>query len=368
MIERAYIDGARGGAGLDRLNAEIARIMGVFAATGAERVEPAALQPAGVMLDLYGEDIRARAYVTHDTSGELMLRPDFTVPVVERHMATGAEPARYCYAGPVWRRRAAEARAREYVQCGLEVFGDGDAAACDAGVFAAVREALAGAPLTVATGDMGLLLAAIDALETTPARKAALRRHLWRPGRFHRLLARYSGPAVARSLPGPAEAAAAMAAAGPEIGLRSGEEVAARIARLAEDAATPPLAAAEVALIEGILGLKCSCVTALARLRDMAADAPALASAVDRFAARLDALAALGIDTAALPFEGEYGRTALEYYDGFVFGFFAPGRTDLPVIASGGRYDALTAALGQGRAIPAVGGIVRPEALLALAS
>ena len=39
---------------------------------------------------------------------------------------------------------------------------------------------------------------------------------------------------------------------------------------------------------------------------------------------------------------------------------------DLPPIASGGRYDTLTSVLGQGRGLPAVGGIVRPEALLAL--
>ena len=34
--------------------------------------------------------------------------------------------------------------------------------------------------------------------------------------------------------------------------------------------------------------------------------------------------------------------------------------SDLPPVASGGRYDALTAQLGAGRAIPAVGGIIRP--------
>ena len=34
--------------------------------------------------------------------------------------------------------------------------------------------------------------------------------------------------------------------------------------------------------------------------------------------------------------------------------------TDWPPVASGGRYDALTAVLGQGAAIPAVGGIIRP--------
>lgn len=33
---------------------------------------------------------------------EQMLRPDFTVPVVQMHMAEGAEPARSTYAGEVF--------------------------------------------------------------------------------------------------------------------------------------------------------------------------------------------------------------------------------------------------------------------------
>ena len=82
--------------------------------------------------------------------------------------------------------------------------------------------------------------------------------------------------------------------------------------------------------------------------------------------ARLDALAARGIAPEALRFEASFGRTTLEYYDGFVFGALPRGRPDLPPIASGGRYDALTRVLGRGRGIPAVGGIVRPEALVAL--
>ncbi|MEM9242368.1 MAG: ATP phosphoribosyltransferase regulatory subunit, partial [Pseudomonadota bacterium] len=72
---------------------EAARLMKVFEGAGAVPVDAAILQPAEVLLDLYGEDIRARAYVTSDAlRGEQMLRPDFTVPVVQMHMAHGAEP------------------------------------------------------------------------------------------------------------------------------------------------------------------------------------------------------------------------------------------------------------------------------------
>ena len=42
-------------------------------------------------------------------------------------------------------------------------------------------------------------------------------------------------------------------------------------------------------------------------------------------------------------------------------------RADLPAVASGGRYDALTRALGQGDTIPAVGGVIRPTQALEVA-
>ena len=89
-------------------------------------------------------------------------------------------------------------------------------------------------------------------------------------------------------------------------------------------------------------------------------------AAVDRLAARERVEPRRGIDPGRLRFEASFGRTSLEYYDGLVFGALPRGRPDLPPIASGGRYDALTRALGHGRAIPAVGGMLRPEALAAL--
>ena len=83
--------------------AKAASLRALFEAQGAAVVEPPILQPAETLLDLYGEDIRARAYVTSDAMrGEQMLRPDYTLPVVQMHMAHGADPARYTYAGEVF--------------------------------------------------------------------------------------------------------------------------------------------------------------------------------------------------------------------------------------------------------------------------
>ncbi|MCO6381177.1 ATP phosphoribosyltransferase regulatory subunit [Oceanicola sp. 502str15] len=351
---------------------EVARLIGLFEAAGALRVGADVLQPADTLLDLYGEEIRARAYVTHDPlRGELMLRPDFTVPVVQAHMAQGQEPARYCYAGTVFRMQEHDSgRPSEFEQVGFELFDRGDRARADAEIFALMSQCLAGRGLRAAIGDIGVLSAAVAGLSTSEKRRAALMRHLWRPRRFRALLDRYGGRAevppsraalLARLAGEPAEKV--LAGAGPDIGLRRAEEVLARVAALQADAQEPPIPEAELGLLDDLLGVRAAPVDALEHLRDLAVDMPALTPALDTFAARLDALADAGVDLSALEFEGSFGRTLLEYYDGFVFGFFAPQRPDLPAVASGGRYDALCRVLGQGREIPAVGAVIRPALL-----
>ena len=134
-----------------------------------------------------------------------------------------------------------------------------------------------------------------------------------------------------------------------------------------EDAAERPISSGEVELLEDILKLRAKSPDAMEHLRDLSVDLPAISHAVARMARRLDALDQRGVDVSDLDFEASHGRTSMEYYDGFVFGFAAETRPDLPPVATGGRYDALTRVLGQGRSIPAVGGVIRPELTLQLA-
>ena len=181
--------------------------------------------------------------------------------------------------------------------------------------MALVVASLGDAPVDLVTGDLGLVLAAIDALETTDARKAALRRHVWRPARFRALLHRYGeGQAAATAARADllaAEAAgrtpALVAAAGNPVGLRAPEDVAARVARLAAEAATPPLDPAAVAGIGAVLAVEGSAPEALGRLETLARRLPGLDGAVGRTATRLDALAANGIAPERLRFEASFG-------------------------------------------------------------
>ena len=366
---RAYLDGGRIGDDLGRLEALRRRIAERFAAAGAERVEPETLQPADLLLDLYGEDIRARAYLVNDpVEGELFLRPDFTVPVARIHMEEGKDPARYFYDGLVWRRQApGSARPTEYLQAGIELIG-GDQAEDEAEVFALIRDALGDVAATPQTGDLGIIRAAISGLETSEARRDALRRHIWRPARFHALLDRFAAPAAhsdtRAALLGMSrdERRAAIAEAGKFVGAREADEILARLDTLAAEAATPPLSPEQKALIEAVLAVCGPSDEALATLR--ALGLPALAPALDAMERRLEALARRGAER--LPFDAAFGR-GLEYYDGFVFEFRSP-RPGLPPLGGGGRYDALTAILGRGTGSTAVGAIIRPEAVVAAES
>ncbi|MGR3640900.1 ATP phosphoribosyltransferase regulatory subunit [Alterinioella nitratireducens] len=351
------------------VRAEAERLFAFFKAGGAEPVDADLLQPAGTLLDLYGEDIRARAYVTQDPDvGEMMLRPDFTVPVVQTHMREGGEPARYTYMGEVFRKQQSGSdRAREYLQVGYEVFDRENPEAADAEVFALFAEALSPLGLRAATGDIGVLKAAVGCLSTTGRRKAALMRHIWRPRRFRALLDRFTGrvatdPLRLATLAMVAQdgAEAVLERAGPQIGQRSAGDVLRRLNALAEDAAAPAIGRAEAEVLDTILSLRETLPNARNQLRDIAVDLPGLTPALERMERRMEALAQAGVDVAGLPFEASFGRTTMEYYDGFVFGFLAEARPDLPPVATGGRYDALTRVLGRGAEIPAVGGVIRP--------
>src|SRR5882672_3359093 len=89
-----------------RPDARAEALVASYERAGYARVTPAMLQPAEPFLDLSGEDIRRRMYLTTDASGrEFCLRPDLTIPVARDYLASPAagEAAGFCYLGPVFR-------------------------------------------------------------------------------------------------------------------------------------------------------------------------------------------------------------------------------------------------------------------------
>src|SRR5213596_1525582 len=82
-----------------------------YVRAGYARVAPAILQPAEPFLDLSGEDIRKRMFLTVDPQGrELCLRPDLTIPVSRDYLASplAGRAVGFCYLGAVFRHRKSD--------------------------------------------------------------------------------------------------------------------------------------------------------------------------------------------------------------------------------------------------------------------
>ena len=353
---------------------------------GYARVSPAILQPAEPFLDLSGEDIRKRMYLTTAPGGaEFCLRPDLTIPVSRDYLASAqaGRPASFCYLGPVFRHRV-DAPA-EFLQAGIESFGRPDKAAADAEMLSLGLEATAGYGLAdpdIRTGDVSLFAALVAGLELPPAWKRRLIKDFNRKTNLAQDLDRlvlggnnarpeYQGvlAALAGSDPKGAHALVTdlLSIAGINaVGGRSVAEIADRFLEQSALGASAKLPRVVRALVERFLAIQGEPDEAAAELRALAGEAnmtSALAPALDLFESRAGFLAARGIDLKRVRFSTGFGR-GFDYYTGFVFELTDPSRTGDPLVA-GGRYDGLLMRLGASEPIAAVGFAVWIERLAA---
>ncbi len=359
------------------------KLVASYVRAGYAPIDPPVLQPAAPFLDLSGEDIRRRMFLTSDPNGrELCLRPDLTIPVSRAYLQSPAagKVAGFCYHGAVFRHR--EGLAAEFVQAGIESFGRQDKAAADAEMLALGLEATTlyglAAP-EIRVGDVGLFAAFVAALDLAPAWKRRLVKDLNRkwslahdldelalagasgPPEYQGVLAALAGsdPKAAHHLVTDLLSIAGIAA----VGGRSVAEIAERFLEQAALGAGTRLPRETRALIERFLGVRGDPDEAASELRTLAADARlSLGPALDLFETRTGFLAARGVDVRAIRFSTAFGR-GFDYYTGFVFELHDP-RARGPLIA-GGRYDGLLTRLGAREPIPAVGFAASIEELAA---
>ena len=348
-------------------------LVGSYMRAGYAQIEPPVLQPAEPFLDLSGEDIRRRMFLTTDPEGrELCLRPDLTIPVSRDYLASpvAGKPAGFCYLGAVFRHR--EGAAAEFLQAGIESFGRTDKAAADAEMLTLGLEATTQYGVStpeIRMGDVGLFAAFIAALDLAPVWKRRLIKDFNRKSSLaHDLdqltLAPANGSkeyegvlaALAGSDPKAAHALVTdlLSIAGiATVGGRSVAEIADRFLEQAALNAPTRLPRETRSLIERFLSLKGDPDDAAGELRALAADAKlSLGPALDLFETRTGFLAARGVDLRAIEFSTAFGR-GFDYYTGFVFELH-DARAKGALVA-GGRYDGLLTRLGARAPIPAVG-------------
>ncbi len=361
-------------------------LVGSYERAGYTRVSPAILQPAEPFLDLSGEDIRNRLYLTTAPGGgEFCLRPDLTIPVSRDYLASPAsgQPAGFCYLGPVFRHRSDQPA--EFLQAGIESFGRADKAAADAEMLSLGLEATAGYGLAspdIKTGDVALFAALVAGLDLPPAWKRRLIKDFNRKSNLAQDLDRlvlggnnarpeYQGVLAALAGANPKGAHALvndlLSIAGINaVGGRTVGEIAERFLEQAALGGSAKLPQEVRAVIERFLAIAGDPDEAAGELRALAAEAnmtDSLSPALDLLESRTGFLAAQGIDLKRVRFSTSFGR-GFDYYTGFVFELTDPARTGDPLVA-GGRYDGLLARLGSSEQTPAVGFAVWIERLAA---
>jgi ATP phosphoribosyltransferase regulatory subunit len=343
-----------------------ASLRALFADAGYVFVEPPILHDASVFVEVAGEDLRRRMFLTTDAGGrELALRPEYTVPVCLHHLATGPADRRadYGYVGRVFRQRTSGRS--EFLQAGVESLGRADAPEADADVlalaFAAANELeMTGAKVTI--GDTQLFAAVVGALDLGAPWRLRLRRAFGDRSRLRSLLASARGTSRAKAVRSNVamlrdQVTEMLSETGlAVIGARTADEIAERF--LDKEMLAEGISDHAVAALEEFLAIAGPPSPALAELRAFAQHTRLAITAIDQFARRTEALARHGIEVDRLTFAADFGRR-LDYYTGFVFEFRRGDSRTSGAAIGGGRYDGLMAIIDPGRPagslVPAVG-------------
>lgn len=356
--------------------AAVAAAMAILKEAGHEPASPPILQPAELFLDLTGEDIRRRLFLTQGTDGaDLCLRPDFTIPVCRQHVERGADRSgAYCYDGLVFRQRVEGLG--EIPQIGAENIGRTDIAQADADMLAlaiAVIEALGVDAPSIRIGDETLFSAVLSGLGLPSVWQRRLRGLFGEDDKLSAAIARMGGAQGAGSDNRDVRMGflSAMEGADPKAAHAVVEDLLS-IAGISAVGGRSPAEIAdrflEQAALAGGAGAHKDAAEALSRYLSIDVPAPEaaeelqafskdtgidLAAPLAAFSDRLAAIEAKGVRTADLRFSASFGRR-LDYYTGFVFEIHQTG-TSAGQLVGGGRYDRLLKLLGAEADVPATG-------------
>ncbi|MEK7807001.1 MAG: ATP phosphoribosyltransferase regulatory subunit [Chloroflexota bacterium] len=371
-----------------RLQDVVTELIGSF---GYRCLETPILEPTELFLRKSGGELASRLYsFTDNGSNSVSLRPEFTSPIMRHYLehAAGIElPARWQYAGPVFRFEIAAPKASgQFTQVGAELLG-ADSIMADAEVLslaALIPSHLGLADWRLVLGDLDVLGSILDTVGVSERARAFIVSSMpqLREGRqaVPRVLERAHGfrlggrggedDYLGQAVQGLDDSQARVVLQGllqwtaaDQLGQRDPGEVVDRLLRKLKgtDDETRLLRGlelgAELAAVEGEPGAALDAAGAVVR------EAGANRAALDRLAQTLDLL---------LDGPGLGGHLALNfglmrelaYYNGIVFEITHPEWSGS--LGGGGRYDALARALGSPEPLPALGFAFNLEALLAL--
>ena len=357
----------------NRQTADIAAdLASYFATTSSEAVDIPILQPADPFLDMAGEDLRSRIFLTENENGDsLCLRPEFTIPVCRNHIAlNAATPKRYSYIGEVFRQR--REGGTSFHQAGIEDLGGDNEPASDARSLSdalnAVHQAAPHASLQVLLGDQSVFEAVLASLGLPRGWQKKLARAFGSaelleqalqdlasprlgnviPERLRQIVDEQGEDALVTALAQEMQVAGISPAAG-----RSPSEIARRLMEKQQLAAVQ-LADRVLTALKTFLSIRVPLEQATAQLTEFAEqNGLDLGAALQSFGKRVEEMRKAGIDLRIITYDAGFGRP-LDYYTGLVYEITSRD-ADCGVIVGGGRYDRLLTMLGAKERISGVG-------------
>ncbi|WOC15506.1 ATP phosphoribosyltransferase regulatory subunit [Pseudochrobactrum sp. MP213Fo] len=353
-----------------------AELTAYFSTSSTEAVNIPILLPADPFLDMAGEDLRSRIFLTENENGDsLCLRPEFTIPVCRNHIAlNAATPKRYSYVGEVFRQR--REGGTSFHQAGIEDLGGDNEPASDARSLSdalnAVAQAAPAARFQVLLGDQSVFEAVLAALGLPRGWQKKLARSFGNgsgntsqlelalqdlssqrssdvlPEKLRILVDARDEDALAQSLAEEMQHAGISPAAG-----RTPLDIARRLLEK-EQLASVKLPEKTFAALKTFLSIRQSLDKATVALEEFGAqNALDLTAALDGFQKRVEEMHKAGIDLTTITYDAAFGRP-LDYYTGLVYEITSRD-TDCGVIVGGGRYDRLLTMLGAKERISGVG-------------
>ncbi len=362
-----------------------------YSLRGYERVDTPLLEATELFIRRSGGDLSSRLYSFTEPGGyEVSLRPEFTAPVLRLACSNDnlATPARYQYAGPVFRYptplSAENADPAEFWQLGAELIGSPSAAA-EGEIIAMALEGLeaAGAPEgEVSLGDVGLMWQALEPfglmdrarlflvnsvgnLKDSGGAVDGVREDARRMGLISD---RPIAASVSRFTGGREGALALVDSVLEEVlqangffagNTRSKDEIAGRLARKLTEAEDSAKFEDALRLLADLAALNGTPDAAFSAAGDALRGAGQSEEPLKNLARVVEAAKAEGVPAKSIRIDLGLAR-GIAYYTGAVFDVSSGART----VGGGGRYDGLTKALDAKRDIPSLGFAFNLNALL----
>ena len=349
------------------------------------------LEPTELFLRKSGGELASRIYSFADpSSNSVSLRPEFTSSIMRHYLEHAAEielPARWQYAGPVFRHEASNPQVSgQFTQIGAELVGSSSLIADVevVGLAALVLSHLGVTNWRLELADLDVLNSVLDVVGVSERARSliissvpqlsegrqAVPRILTEATEMHLTGHNGEDQYLSQAIEGLDEDRAKVVLRGllhwgaaDQLGQRKPDEVVDRLLRKLRGSDSEDKLRRGLELASDLAAVRGEPEAALAAAGNVVRAADADGTALQRLSELLELLASEPEITGHLVLDFGLFR-GLAYYNGIVFELKHPDSTDS--LGGGGRYDALAHSLGSWEPVPALGFAYNLEALLAV--